>query len=251
MRDLITDSKLDILCITETWLNAGDSVVVEEMIPETHTFIHEPREGRAGGVGVALAKFLTVTKTIVHKFMTFECLEVHLRNVNETLALSIIYRPPGYAGVNFIEEFGSLLMQAESANTRNIYVGDFNIWIEDQENVESLRFRETLTDFSIKNYVETPTHSLGHLLDLVLVRDSTNFVGAVSVETVCTISDHKIVSFKIKLGKRVKPIKKIKFRRLTSLSYENFNEVINNLNDKLTREGCPHVQNELKCIQHR
>ena len=32
-----TSTLLDILCLTETWLNDNDTAVIEELIPETHT----------------------------------------------------------------------------------------------------------------------------------------------------------------------------------------------------------------------
>ena len=80
-------------------------------------FVHFPKDGRAGGVGIALAKIFTKTKSVFREFLNFECLEVHLRNENETLALSIIYKPLGYAGTNFKEEFEALLMHTESTNT--------------------------------------------------------------------------------------------------------------------------------------
>ena len=159
-------------------------------------------------------------------FLNFECLEAHLRNENEALALSIIYRPPGYAGTNFKEELEAFLMHAESTNTRNLYVTDFNIWMDDQENRETQRFTEILDNYSIRNYVEICTHKLRLILDLLLTNETSNFIGPVKVEPVSTISDHRIIWFKIELGRKITATKYAKFRILNSLNYEAFNKKI-------------------------
>ena len=90
-------------------------------------------------------------------------------------------------------------MHTESTNTRNLYVGDFNIWMDDQENRETQRFTEISDNYSIRNYVDICTHKSGHILDLVLTNETSNFIGPVKVEPVSTISDHRIIWFKIEL----------------------------------------------------
>ena len=47
--DYINDNKLDILMLTETWLNNYDTAKIREMTPDTHTFLHVSRGDRRGG----------------------------------------------------------------------------------------------------------------------------------------------------------------------------------------------------------
>ena len=53
IRDYINENKLDVLMLTETWLNYSDSAKIKEMTPDTHTFLHVPRgDRRGGGAGI-------------------------------------------------------------------------------------------------------------------------------------------------------------------------------------------------------
>ena len=52
IRDYINDNKMDVLMLTETWLNYSDSAKIREMTPDTHRFLHVPRgTGRGGRCG--------------------------------------------------------------------------------------------------------------------------------------------------------------------------------------------------------
>lgn len=42
IHELISDYKLDIFAVTETWLSNQDSARICEMTPETHIFLHVP-----------------------------------------------------------------------------------------------------------------------------------------------------------------------------------------------------------------
>ena len=58
--DAVLSEKLDIIVLTETWLNGDtrDNPVIADItknLPD-HKFIHVPRYGRGGGVGVVLRK---------------------------------------------------------------------------------------------------------------------------------------------------------------------------------------------------
>ena len=53
VRGLLNDERFSMLALTETWLTKFDSAKICEMIPDTHTFVHSPREDkRGGGVGL-------------------------------------------------------------------------------------------------------------------------------------------------------------------------------------------------------
>ena len=75
IRDYINDNKLDILMLTETWLNNYDSAKIREMTPDTHTFLHVSRvnwDRRGGGVGIFISKsFSKIRKEKVPKTDNF------------------------------------------------------------------------------------------------------------------------------------------------------------------------------------
>ena len=53
MLNIFHDTKIDILCITETWLSIKDLPIIASLNTPTTNFIHLPRPGPhyGGGVG--------------------------------------------------------------------------------------------------------------------------------------------------------------------------------------------------------
>ena len=56
------------------------------------------------------------------------------------MAVFIIYRPPGYAFICFINEFEILSLQVQNYNTPKLSVGDFNIWIDNSSKTDTRNF---------------------------------------------------------------------------------------------------------------
>ena len=54
IKDFVVDHTVDLLGITETWLNLkGDEVTIGELCPSGYHFVHTPRPaGTGGGVGL-------------------------------------------------------------------------------------------------------------------------------------------------------------------------------------------------------
>ena len=98
--------------------------------------------------------------------------------------------------------------------------------MDDQDNSEKQRFTKILDNYSIRNYVEICSHKSGHILNLVLNNETSNFIGPVKVEIVSTNSDHRIIWYKIDLGRKRKATKNVKFRISSSLNYVAFNKKI-------------------------
>ena len=70
------DNKLDVLALTETWLYKCDNAKIREMTPDTHVFLHVPREDkRGGGVGILISNsFSKIKQENVPKTDNFELL---------------------------------------------------------------------------------------------------------------------------------------------------------------------------------
>ena len=90
----------------------------------------------------------------------------------------MVYRP-GHVGTDriFLEEFGSFVEHFSSKNGKLLIVGNFNYWTDDSPSKPlSTEFVELadLNDFLI--HKTSPTHILGHTLDLVLTANVSNIV---------------------------------------------------------------------------
>ena len=80
---------------------------------------------------------------------------------------------------------------------KKLYLGDFNVWMDQQNSVDANKFRGILNNYGMKNHVNKATHNLGHTLDLVIDCVENSIIGNVYVEPQNTISDHMVVNFKI------------------------------------------------------
>ena len=96
-----------------------------------------------------------------------------------------------------------------------LILGDFNIHLDTPGNSNALRVINILKDFNLVQHVLESTHENGHLLDLIISRP-TDFVSNVAVGEFS--SDHRLVTFSIKVKKDNGPKKMI-----TSRNFKNMN----------------------------
>ena len=151
--------------------------------------------------------------------------------------LIVVYRP-GHAGTDrtFLEEFSSFLDSLLAVRGKIVICGDFNYWIDDPlSKPYSSEFLELLDISNFYNHVSSPTHLLGHTLDLVLSPVGVDCVVDVEVLPIDSlISDHALLTFCLKTA-RPKAVKK----SITFRSYRNVNQdsISNEIESHLTLTG--------------
>ena len=234
IRDLIIDNSIDVFCIVESWLTDTDTSVIAGLLPDTHNCYHFPRiSGSGGGVAVIISKSFKGVKAFNRGTSTFECLELHASFANEKIIFNVIYRPPYYSP-NFLNQFESFLLESEMNNTKGqiIYVGDFNLWVDDEQNVSAQNFLTVLDCFNLHNIVHVPTIGSGHILDLIIVKKDDNAVMQVEVEPSGLISDHSLINFQINFKICDKVNKEIRFHRKNPLLTEMICTALSNSMNK-------------------
>lgn len=215
IREKIIESSLDILAITETWLSERDHAKIGEMLPSTHTFLHVPRQDdeRGGGVGIFLSKQFTNIKMIPRQpFNSFEYLEVNFYYNNNFFKFIIIYRPPSSSKPVFLEDYSKLTESIDCPFHSLFICGDFNLWMDDNNDPYVKRFKENLDIFNLANMVTIPTSRGGHILDLILNETPDGLVSNVEVETDFSMSDHKFIFFALNIPRKDRQVKRISFR---------------------------------------
>ena len=114
LRDLIIDNNIDILCLTETWLNENELSIAREIAPEGFSIKNAPRQnGRGGGILIIYRSNFKI-RFYDSKATTFESLSCTISLTNKVLDILVIYRPPpntknGFTNNLFIEEFSDLV----------------------------------------------------------------------------------------------------------------------------------------------
>ena len=80
-------------------------------------------------------------------------------------------------------------------------IGDFNIYVENTANPDTITFSDFLNSFNLHNHVNFPTHIANHHIDLCTTeRDSGLFQ---SISKGHFISDHNFTHAKIRAPKRL------------------------------------------------
>jgi hypothetical protein len=142
-----------------------------------YDIFHSPRKGKKGGsVGFLYKAQLTVKQpqqgTI---YKTFEHIEVTFSGINEVFLFSTIYRTGVLTSREQDEFLNELQTHVEELITKNSSIvlwGDFNIHVENKNELFNKEFQELLEILGFVQLVNQPTHSAGGILDLIFVKES-------------------------------------------------------------------------------
>ena len=168
LKDFFITRELDFLFISETWLGAGESGILSDLIPDGCSYFNSPRlSGRGGGILTVYksdfrCKQLSRIPTASFELSLFEMGHPH------TVLCAVIYRPPK-CNKDFLTEFSVFLSEILPNYDRILIVGDFNIHVCcPDKNLLARDFLNTIDSFDLVQAVGGPTHERGHTLDLVL-----------------------------------------------------------------------------------
>ena len=122
-------------------------------------------------------------------------MELQFNYASDEIVAYSVYRPAGHITNDFFfVDFESSLIESQMSSGKKTYLGDFNIWMDQQNSVDANKFRSILNNFCMKNQVNKATHNLGHSLDLVIDCVENTVVRCVNVEPQNTKSDHMLVN---------------------------------------------------------
>ena len=134
---------------------------------------------------------------------------------NEGLNLCAIYRPPDSNMGMFIQDFTTMIEESITGKHELITAGDFNIYMENKLNVDTILFDDILEAFNLINNVNFPTHIANHTLDLVINQQDSRIIQ--SIERGELLSDHHFINFKVLMETKKQLFKVIKCRSLKNI----------------------------------
>ena len=224
IHDLIADIGLHVLVITETWLRKGDldSVACGEMTPDGFKLQHLPRANkRGGGLAIIHTSALQVSSMRSITCASFEGFSLTITSSGSTVCLVAIYRPPQNSIPEYLNDFTDLIESIiTSTATELLVIGDFNIhWTAANDNGAS-RFRNITESLGLTQHVDFPTHSRGHVLDLIFSR-FTDIGLTVTGKDHTVNSDHACVLFALTFPCPKKVTKTISIRKLRAIDTES------------------------------
>jgi len=183
---MIADSHKDVLLITETWHENAEAVSLKRVTPDGYKCIdvarplaphsvHSAELRNYGGIALVYRDSLRAKQYALDiKPVTFEHLCVNVATDKDSLLLLCVYRPGSQAvTAEFFDELTLVLEQISVQRRPCIICGDFNIHIDDDNDVHAKKLGELLQTFDWIQHVREPTHTAGHILDVVISRCDT------------------------------------------------------------------------------
>ena len=199
VEELIVTNDADVICITETWLkkNDEDAVWLKLTFLDNKSYRVQPIS-RQRGSGLLLIYKCCYKQELFKEanYPMFESATWKLKIGNVSVIVTGTYHPPQVVGLlhlMFIDQLSEYLMDVLSQYSNNIVVGDFNMHVNDHNNVDVCLLFDTLSALGLSQKVSVATHSKGHMLDLIFVEDTISF-DVLKVETLEFISDHRPVA---------------------------------------------------------
>ena len=205
------DYSIDILALTETWLT--DNPSDERWLQSTplnrdpyNILIHNRQNRRGGGVAL-IVKSDFATKLIESGATgSFEYATWEISIKQKSLTLTVLYHPP-YSLINkstnkaFLDNFTDYMANLLSERCNNILLGDFNLHVSNDDDIDSASFNDTIEAMGLCQHVSFPTHRLGNTLDLIL----SKIQGSISINTKVPgpfVTDHCAIISPLSLKKQ-------------------------------------------------
>jgi hypothetical protein len=210
---LINDAKIDIICLSETWL---DNTITDDMVKIPGYMIHrKDRPGNsAGGAGLYITENIPNRRADEFEFPEIDLLWVEFKIGQKKIMVGACYRPPGQNLEEkefFISRLNDSLELVLQHNPESLFLlGDFNdscsVWESDHRRSElGLRLYDLINNHDLHQMVTLPTHIRDRsatILDL-LITDSPGYITNQNQNTLPPIgSIHQIVYAEIKIQYR-------------------------------------------------
>ena len=168
--------------------NDNNNSYINALLPEGYAIHHVDRGSgkRGGGVALINKKLLKLKNTDTVVYKQFKSMMSTLTINNSSFIIYVIYRPPpsqqnGYNVNCFLDEFAEFLSKSTVAKSEIIILGDVNIYLDVKTNTHTRRFIELFERNGFKQHVHESTHYLGHTLDVLITRDTSDIVANVTV----------------------------------------------------------------------
>ena len=99
---------------------------------------------------------------------SMECADFTITLWNNTINLSVIYRPTDKSVLSFADDFLNYMESNINSCGKNLFIGDFNIHVNDQSKLDTKNFQDVPDSFGLIIHTGFDTHCLENMFDLVI-----------------------------------------------------------------------------------
>ena len=231
-QDLMNDKTLDVLSLSETWLNTA--ITDSEIYFPGFSFVRRDRgEDKAGG-GVIIYVLEGLPYRVRDDLMLGknECIWIELTCPKcKRMLICCIYRAPDTDVVKFIDELNDCMPLLNMGETEVLLLGDFNV---DYAKKRNNPMKQKLSDFPRSTNVSqlitefTRVTETSHTtIDLIFVNNKHRIVESGVIPL--PISDHSLVYCTFKAGIRKIPPRTIEYRSFKNYDVNAFTRDLHNV----------------------
>ena len=161
-------------------------------------------------------------------FLNFEAIGIKFSLNKSNFTIFNIYRPPSSNPTAFRLEFSSLLEDLVPSTSKIILTGDFNLHVNDLSQSSSSLFLSLLNSFNLTQHINFSTHKLGHTLDLLIARSTSNIISNIK-DSIPNFCDHHAILFSIIVPSYPRPARVTKvIRCINKINIPSFCQDISN-----------------------
>ena len=220
------------LVLTETWLSPEDNIWKSgsETVKEGYGFneIHQCKR-RGGGLALLHKTNLKVKRLSQCMSPSIELAVWKVTSLQMSLHIVGVYHPPDKSIPDFLDLFTEYIADLIAEYENIVLVGDFNIHINDDDDLNAVIFLDTMTALGLHQYVNGSMHCSGNCLDLVFTEElSRRKVMKCLISDY--LSDHAVVLCELTIPKQDQIRKLIKYRNINGIDIDDFT------NDLVIRE---------------
>ena len=223
--NLILDKNIDILFITETWLNTcGEEGKLKEMTPPHYSIKSLPRGSKGGGILVIYKDHLPVIIKSDFSFQhkSFEILQLSLTSPQHVHFFCLYRNPPSkknkLKNSDFLEEFPDLLDHTNLLRGKSIILGDFNVPFNNKDHYLTKQVLDLSDSFGYNQAVNEPTfYRSGNIIDWVLYKETDDLLLSCYLNHFLS-SDHAAVICEMNLDR---PARKPVFKKIREIKAIN------------------------------
>ena len=187
----------DVIGLTETWLS--NSIFDNEILPSNYTLFRCDRQSRGGGVLIAVNDNIPCQKLSSPENLEATCVRLNLPN---PITVCVIYAPPNSTSI-YYETLFTFISNLSKTSGKLIILGDFNFPDINWDSLSghspiSNQFCDLVFDTGLYQLIDTPTHSHGNILDLVLTNLDDDNISNIQVHSIPLLpSDHFDITFSL------------------------------------------------------
>ena len=177
VQEFVQEYGVDVLLITETWLKDTeiDKIWLDATFLNQHPFEYYNlfRPDRRGGGILLLSRTEFKPKLVQESTLSsFEGATWKLIINNLPIHITRVYHPPPStrnATTNsiFTDQLSDYMSNILTSATNNIVLGDFNIHVNDFNDVDAGYLIDTFSALGFSQYIDTATHTKGNTPDLI------------------------------------------------------------------------------------